>query len=58
MRYVAAINPDASRQEFVTALKLEGLNAQTLTKQFGLSRKFDVESYGVKVTPDGRMIET
>lgn len=54
LRYVAAINPQASRREFVAALVTEGMNPGTLVKQFGLSRKFDQQSYGIIVDADGR----
>jgi hypothetical protein len=57
LRYVAAINPNVSRVEFIEALVKVGLNRNTLGKQFGLSRKFDVEAYGVKVDAEGRELE-
>lgn len=58
LRYVAALNPEASRGEFVAALATVGVHPTTATKQFGLSRQFDAEAYGARFSKDGRALES
>lgn len=42
MRYVASINPDATRSEFVAAAVLAGYHRNTAACRFLESRKFDI----------------
>ena len=56
LRYTAALNPQASRHEFVAALGEMGVHPGTATKQFALSRKFDAENYGAQFDKDGRAL--
>ncbi len=58
MRYVAALNPTTSIQEFAQALMSVGLNRSTLMKQFTLSRRHDREAYNVIVEKDGRILQS
>ena len=44
MRTVAALNIDATREEFVAALVTLGYNANTVSRQFTQSRKLDGET--------------
>jgi hypothetical protein len=58
MRYVAAINPDASRKLFVEALCTRTATHSprhpgTVTQQFANSRRFDAEAYGAKFDKAG-----
>lgn len=54
LRTVAALNPTASRAEFVAAAVSTGVNAATATKQFYVSRKADMEC-GAVCDGDGRI---
>lgn len=54
LRYVAALNPEASRVEFVAAAVAAGYAANSSANRFRESRKFDVSSYGGTVDADGR----
>lgn len=45
LRYVAAINPEATCTEFVAACVEFGLKANTAANRFRESRKFDAENY-------------
>jgi hypothetical protein len=58
MRYVAAINPDASRKLFVEALCTRTADhvpchPGTVAQQFANSRKFDAEAYGARFDKAG-----
>lgn len=55
MRYVAALNPKATRKMFADALAARGLNRSTAVKQFGQSRDHDAKYYGAKVEADGHI---
>lgn len=57
MRYVAAINPEATRVQFVEAAKAAGYNSATALRSFSFSRRFDADSYGHTIAADGRLIE-
>lgn len=46
LRYVAAINPEATLIEFVTAAVVAGHRANSAANRFRESRKFDLENYG------------
>ena len=54
MRYVATLNPRATRAAFVSAMVDFGYNAATAKTQFMASRKFDLINYGGSVDKDGR----
>jgi hypothetical protein len=56
LRYVAAINPEASRAEFVLCAVKAGYPANTSANRFRESRKFDQEAYGLSIDKDGRLI--
>lgn len=45
LRYVAAINPEATRKEFVAAAVAAGYRANTAGNRFNESRKFDADNY-------------
>ena len=45
LRYVAAINPEATISEFVVAAETAGYNPNTAATCFYASRKFDRENY-------------
>ena len=57
LRYVAAINPDATRQEFIAACVAAGYKANTAGNRFHESRTFDVAEYDMVWLPDGRLVE-
>lgn len=45
LRYVAAINPEATISEFVVAAEAAGYSPKTAATCFYASRKFDRENY-------------
>lgn len=59
MRTTAALNPEASKAEFVNALATLGLNRNTLAIQFAQSRKLSMadDAAFYVLLPDGRMEE-
>ena len=46
LRYVAAINPDLTRAEFVAAAVAAGYAANSSANRFRESRKFDLQNFG------------
>jgi hypothetical protein len=56
LRYVAAINPLATRQQFVEACVSCGYRANSSANRFRESRAFDCSSYGYTTDADGRLI--
>ena len=56
LRWVAAVNTEASVAEFVAAGLALGMNKATLRIQFWQSRRFDIENYGNTFTADGRLL--
>lgn len=56
LRYVAALNPDASKKEFVAAAVEVGYNPTTAAIQFAQSRRFDCDSYGYSMDAEYRLI--
>ena len=56
LRYVAAINPQATRQEFIEACVVAGFRANSSANRFRESRAFDCTSYGYSVDAEGRLI--
>lgn len=44
LRYVAAINPEATRDEFVAAAVAAGYRANSSANRFRESRQFDLEN--------------
>lgn len=46
LRYVAAINPEVTCQQFVSACVAKGFRANSAANRFRESRKFDAENYG------------
>jgi hypothetical protein len=57
MRTVAALNPEATRAQFVQAMAQIGINESTAAKQFGLSRKVTLEDGGYSQLPSGALLE-
>lgn len=57
LRYVAAINPQATRQEFIQACVAAGYKANTAANRFHESRTFDRDNYGMVWDKDGRLHE-
>jgi hypothetical protein len=57
LRYVAALNPDATRDEFVAACVRVGYLANSSANRFRESRKFDCAAYGFRQDADGRLIQ-
>lgn len=45
LRYVAALNPEATKKEFVEAMIHFEVNPKTAAIQYAASRKFDRENY-------------
>ncbi len=56
LRYVASLNQEASRGEFVAAAVVAGFKANSSANRFRESRKFDSENYGTSYNSDGREI--
>ncbi len=56
LRYVAAINPDCTRAEFVKAAVEFGHVKATAERSFAYSRRFDADSYGYQIDNEGRLI--
>lgn len=54
LRYVAAINQNASKAEFVAAAVEAGYPAHAAGARFGESRKFDRENHGEEYDAEGR----
>lgn len=57
LRYVAAINPQATRQEFIQACVAAGYRANTAANRFHESRTFDRDTYGMIWDKEGRLHE-
>lgn len=57
IRYVAAINPDATKAEFVAAAVVFGFNQSTASIQFTKSRRLWVEDFGGSIDSEGRLVE-
>lgn len=57
LRYVAAINPQATRQEFVEACVAAGYKANTATNRFYESRKAWIQDFGGTMDKEGRYHE-
>ena len=57
LRYVVALNPDATKAEFVKEATTRGYNATTAAIQFAQSRRFDVKEYSMELLADGRLRE-
>lgn len=58
LRYVAAINPQLSKHEFVAAAVAAGYHSATASIQFAQSRRCSVEDFGdCQLLPDGRLEE-
>jgi hypothetical protein len=56
LRYVAAVNPQATRQEFVAACVACGYRANSSANRFRESRAVDCASYAYTTHADGRLI--
>jgi hypothetical protein len=56
LRTVAALNPGASREEFVEACVAAGYRANTAANRFRESRKFDCEETGMTTDANGRLL--
>ena len=56
LRYVAAINPEATRSQFVEAAVSAGYTQATASKQFYESRRFDQREYGFTLDAEGRLL--
>lgn len=57
LRYVAAINPQATRQEFIQACVAAGYKANTATNRFYESRKAWIQDFGGTMDKEGRYHE-
>lgn len=57
LRYVAAINHQATRQEFIQACVAAGYRANTAANRFHESRTFDRDNYGLIWDKEGRLHE-
>lgn len=57
LRYVAAINPQATRQEFIQACVEAGYKAHTAANRFHESRKAWIQDFGGTMDKDGRYHE-
>lgn len=55
LRYVASINPEATRAEFVAAREAAGYRANSATNRFNESRAFDLKNYGGSMDKAGRL---
>lgn len=58
LRYVAALNPEATRVEFVAAAVAAGYAANSSANRFRESRAFDCETYGFTQDAEGRLVES
>lgn len=58
LRYVAALNPQATRQEFVEACVAAGFRANSSGNRFYESRCFDRDNNGMLFDKEGRFHET
>lgn len=56
LRYVAAINPELTKKEFVAAAVRAGYLAATAAIQFAQSRKFSLESGEEYLDKEGRLV--
>lgn len=56
LRYVAALNADSTKKEFVAAAVEAGYNPATAAIQFAASRKLDCAQYGLCTDAAGRLI--
>lgn len=56
LRYVAAINPGATRTQFVAACVSCGYRANSSANRFRESRAFDCEAYGYSIDAEGRLV--
>ena len=57
LRYVAAINPELTKKEFVAAAVRNGYLASTAAIQFAQSRKFSLTFGDVELLPSGILME-
>lgn len=57
LRYVAAINAEATRKEFVEACVAAGYKANTATNRFYESRKAWIQDFGGTMDKEGRYHE-
>lgn len=57
LRYVAAINPGATKVEFVVAAQAKGYHPATATIQFAQSRRMSASWGDMILQADGSMIE-
>lgn len=57
LRYVAAINPQATRKEFIAACVEAGISANTAGNRFHESRTFDVAENEMIWNKDGTLSE-
>ena len=57
LRYVAAINVDLTKADFVKAATAAGFNLNTAAIQFAQSRRFSVSLGDVAMLADGSLIE-
>lgn len=56
LRYVAALNPEATRAQFIEACAACGYRANSSANRFRESRAFDCEAYGYTIDAEGRLI--
>lgn len=56
LRYVAALNADSTKKEFIAAAVASGYHPATAAIQFAKSRKFDCAQHGLCTDAAGRLI--
>lgn len=59
LRYVAALNPDLTKKEFVEVAVHFDFNPKTAAIQFAQSRRFDLETYPeewASIDKEGRLV--
>ncbi len=57
LRYVAAINPQATKREFIVAAVQAGYNPDTAGIQFAQSRRFSLTFGDCSLDAEGRLVE-
>lgn len=57
LKYVTAINPEATKKEFVAAAVAAGYHPNTAAIQFAQSRVISLSCGDVLLLPDGRLVD-
>lgn len=56
LRYVASLNPSATREQFVKACSEAGYRENSCANRFRESRAFDVVAFGYVLNKDGSLL--